>query len=197
MSAINFGKTKILGRIVSIFLLCLISLLIVHCNHNSQTDYQKKVTAELSKEVRNDSLFLGYHFGMSRKEFFDHSWKLNKKEMVLNGNGAEILQYEDSLKSEAQKIFYPEFKDEKIVRMPVKYSYNGWAPWNRHLWADSLKQDVRKLLEDRYDIEFQEMINPGTAKKVLYHISANKEIRISELDNKIVLVEYIDLTQIK
>ncbi len=84
----------------------------------------------MAKDVRNDSLFLGYHFGMTREDFFEHSWKLNKQKVVLNGTGAEILQTENALKSEAQKIFYPKFKDEKIVRMPVKYSYDGWAPWN-------------------------------------------------------------------
>ncbi len=151
----------------------------------------------MAKDVRNDSLFLGYHFGMTREEFFEHSWKLNKQKVVLNGTGAEILQTENALKSEAQKIFYPKFKDEKIVRMPVKYSYNGWAPWNRHLWADSLKYDVKRLLEEKYKIEFKELSNPNNGEKYLYHIAANKEIRISELDNSVVLVEYIDLSQIK
>jgi hypothetical protein len=133
---------------------------------------------------------------MSKKEFFDHSWKLNKQKKISNGNGAEILQETEGLKAPGQKIFYPDFKNDKIVRMPVKYSYDGWAPWNRHLWADSLKLDVKRLLEERYQIEFKEINSSKTGKKYLYHVSANKEIRISELDDSKVLVEYIDLTQI-
>lgn len=197
MTADFSGKSIIEHKTVLILLLCLVSTMTLHCNHNTQSDYQKEVAKELAKDMRNDSLFLGYHFGMTKKEFYDHSWSLNKKEMVLNGNGAEILQYENALKAEAQKIFYPTFKEDKIVRMPVKYSYKGWAPWNRHLWADSLKKDVRRLLEEKYDIKFQEMSNPNTSNEVLYHISANKEIRISEVDNSVVLVEYLDLSQIK
>lgn len=177
--------------------LFLASLLIIQCQDDPRSVYQKEVATELAKDVRNDSLFLGYHFGMTREEFFEHSWKLNKQKVVLNGTGAEILQIENALKSEAQKIFYPEFKDEKIVSMPVEYSYDGWAPWNRHLWADSLKYDVKRLLEKKYKIEFKELSNPNNGEKYLYHIAANKEIRISELDNSVVLVEYIDLSQIK
>ncbi len=197
MSSDFFYNSKVYGRIVSILFLCLVSLLIIQCQNNPRSDYQENVETELAKGVRNDSLFLGYHFGMTREEFFEHSWQLNKKQLVLNGTGAEILQTENALKSDAQKIFYPKFKDEKIVRMPVKYSYDGWAPWNRHLWADSLKYDVKRLLEEKYKIEFKELSNPNNGEKYLYHIAANKEIRISELDNTAVLVEYIDLSQIK
>lgn len=197
MSTYFFYNSKIHGRTVSILFLCLASLLIIQCQDNPRSDYQENVATELAKGVRNDSLFLGYYFGMTREEFYEHSWKLNKKQLVRNGTGAEILQTENSLKSEAQKIFYPKFKDEKIVRMPVKYSYDGWAPWNRHLWADSLKYDVKRLLEEKYKIEFKELSNPNNEEKYLYHIAANKEIRISELDNTVVLVEYIDLSQIK
>lgn len=176
----------------------IIALLVVvtQCQHEVKSEYEKIVEKELSKEVRNDSLFLGYYFGMTRKEFYEHSWKLNKEEKIVNGNGAEIKQETKSLKAPGQKIFYPDFKNEKIFRMPVKYSYNGWAPWNRHLWADSLKLDVKGLLEERYQIKFKEIISPKTGKEYLYNISANKEIRISELDNMVVLVEYIDLTKI-
>jgi len=197
MSANFLINSKICRSFVYILFLLLASLLIIQCQNDPRSVYQKEVAAELAKDVRNDSLFLGYYFGMTREEFYEHSWKLNKEKLVLNGTGAEILQTENALKSEAQKIFYPKFKDEKIVRMPVKYSYDGWAPWNRHLWADSLKYDVKSLLEKKYKIEFKELSNPNNGKKYLYHIAANKEIRISELDNTVVLVEYIDLSQIK
>lgn len=173
----------------------LLTPFLITCNTDSKSEYQLLVEKELAKEVRNDSLFLGYYFGMTQEEFYDHSWKLNKQELIRNGTGAEILQEVDNLKAGANKIFYPEFKDEKIIRMPVTYSYKGWAPWNRHLWADSLKYDIKEMLEKKYNLTFNELNDPKSGKKQFYQVSANKEIRISEVDQSKVLVQYIDLSQ--
>ncbi len=186
---------KSYGKCMAVLSL-LLALFITQCQKKDNSEYYKKVETELAKGIRNDSLFLGYHFGMVKKDFFDHSWDLNKKQIIQNGNGAEILQNVEELKASASKIFYPDFKDDKIVRMPVKYSYDGWAPWNRHLWADSLKYDVMDLLERKYDIKFTESENPKSGKKYFYHISGNKEIRIQELNQSEVLVLYSDLTKI-
>lgn len=175
----------------------LIAFFLMQCNSDSKTEYQREVEKELSKGVRNDSLFLGYYFGMTRREFYDHSWKLNKEQVIRNGTGAEILQNIDGLKADADRIFYPEFKDEKIVEMPVTYSYHGWSPWNRHLWADSLKYDLKDYLEDKYKISFKEIENPTSGEIIFYQISANKEIRITEVDQLKVLVRYIDLTKVQ
>ncbi|NBC02402.1 MAG: hypothetical protein GVY20_01720 [Bacteroidetes bacterium] len=183
--------------IKKVLLFILVASFLVHCNSQSKSEYQLEVEKEMAKGVRNDSLFLGYHFGMTQKEFYEHSWKLNKEELIRNGTGAEILQTVNDLKAPADKIFYPEFKDEKIVEMPVTYSYHGWSPWNRHLWADSLKLDLKRYLEDKYNISFKVIENPSSGQKVFYQISANKEIRISEVDQSKVRVRYIDLTKIQ
>lgn len=180
-----------------LLLFLLVAFILVQCNGEDKSEYQLEVEQELAKGVRNDSLFLGYYFGMTRKQFYDHSWKLNKQEVIRNGTGAEILQYVDGLKADAQKIFYPEFKDEKIVEMPVTYSYHGWSPWNRHLWADSLKYDLKSYLENKYEITFKELEDPTSGEVFFYQISANKEIRISEVDQSKVRVRYIDLTEIQ
>lgn len=183
--------------IKKLLLFILIASFVVHCNSESKSEYQTEVETELAKGVRNDSLFLGYYFGMSRDDFYEHSWKLNKEELIRNGTGAEILQNVNDLKAPADKIFYPEFKEEKIVEMPVTYSYHGWSPWNRHLWADSLKYDVKNYLEQKYKVTFKELLDPSSGDTLFYQITANKEIRISELNQSKVLVRYIDRTKIQ
>lgn len=182
--------------IKKLLLFILVASFVVHCTSESKSEYRAELEKELAKEVRNDSLFLGYYFGMSRKDFYDHSWKLNKQEVIRNGTGAEILQYVGDLKADASKIFYPEFQDEKIVEMPVTYSYDGWSPWNRHLWADSLKYDLKNFLEQKNNVTFKEIVDPSSGESFFYQISANQEIRISEVDQSKVLVRYIDRTKI-
>ena len=77
--------------------------------------------AVIPQEQRVDSLFLGFYFGMTRDDFFAHSWDLNKKKIVTNGAGAEIIKYEEAEKSGLKISFYPIFANEKIVAMPVIY----------------------------------------------------------------------------
>lgn len=171
----------------------LISFLAISCN--SDTEYQAIVEKELAKEARNDSLFLGYHFGMTRQEFFDHSWKLNSQKIVMQGNRSASIRYDlDNLRYRAQKNFYPEFYEGKIYKMPVRYMYNGWAPWNRKYWADSLKKDVLAEFRDKYPNRFIEMSHPELDVPAHIMVDKNKRIAIYELDNKEVMVDYADLS---
>ena len=178
---------------ISVALGILLSILAISCDEQSR--YQELVERELAKESRNDSLFLGYHFGMTRQEFFDHSWKLNNQKIVMQGNRTASIRYDlDHLKYRAQKNFYPEFYDGKIYKMPVRYMYNGWAPWNRDYWADSLKKDVLADFREKYPNRFYEMSHPELEVPAHIMVDKNKRIAIYELDNKEVVVDYTDLS---
>ncbi|HKL19661.1 MAG TPA: hypothetical protein VJ905_11855 [Halalkalibaculum sp.] len=171
----------------------IISILIISCD--SGTDYQRLAEKELSKGANNDSLFLGYHFGMTRQEFFDHSWKLNSQKIVMQGNRSASIRYDlDNLKYRAQMNFYPKFYGGKIFKMPVRYMYNGWAPWNRKYWADSLKKDVLATFREKYPNKFLEMSHPELEVPAHVMVDKNKRIAIYELDNQEVAVEYVDLS---
>lgn len=175
--------------------LVILSVTFTYCQNTGDT-YQEMVKKELAKEVRNDSLFLGYYFGMPQKEFFAHSWELNKTGVITNGSGAQIKKEELNLKSPATMTFYPVFKNGKIFKMPINYMYDAWAPWNRELWADSLKNDLRKLYEKRYNGEFFEYFDPKTEINYLVQVSGNREIRISEKSTQTVQVLFTDLSQV-
>lgn len=178
------------------FILGVAALWFFSLNCEQKTEYQKLVEHELNSGVRYDTLFLGYYFGMTKEEFFEHSWELNRKKLVVNGTGAEIQQEVPGLKARAGKVFYPEFLDNKIYRMPVRYFYYGWAPWNKSLWADSLILEVKDLIADKYNIEFRSKFDSVSQKTIYYQVTGNLQINIKEKDQSQVLVEYIDLSQL-
>ena len=102
--------------------------------------YERRLNRELASGVRYDSLFMGISFGMTQDEFFNHCWKMNKDSVVRQGTANMSVQYDlnEELKYPATMNFYPVFGDGKIVEMPVRFIYNGWAPWNKELSAAKL-----------------------------------------------------------
>lgn len=178
---------------ISVVLGILLSILAASCKQ--KTEYQKLVERELAKESRNDSLFLGYYFGMPRQDFFDHTWELNSNKTVMQGNRTASIRYDlDNLKYPAQMNYYPDFYEGKLYKMPVRYMYNGWAPWNRDYWADSLKKDVLSVFRKRYPDRFHEMNHPELNVPAYIMVDKNKRISIYEMDNKEVVVDYTDLS---
>ena len=92
--------------------------------------------------------------------------------------------------------FYPEFKHGRIYKMPVEIHYKGWAPWNQELFSDSLMTDLAQLYEDKYDAKFIETVHPRTQKNALIDIQGNRQISIFKNDDRVVSVEFLDLTAI-
>jgi len=139
--------------------------------------YQDLVSNELAKGVRHDSLFLGYKFGMTKKEFYAYSWKLNKKEVVHQGVRNLSVRYDfNDLGHKAKMNFYPTFYNDKIYQMPVVVSYRAWAPWNDNLSADSLQVDLMHLFEKWYGKGF---IKLKDKKKGLIYVKVDGNRAIS------------------
>lgn len=162
-----------------------------------KTEYQKEVEKALNSGVRNDSLILGYTFGMSQEEFFEYSWDINKKGIVTNGAGAEILEYVDSLRSPARRTFYPKFEQNAIVQFPVVYRFEGWAPWNTHLFSDTLLVDVLADLEQTYGaFHVMDEAKQDSIPDIYYNLSGNREIRVQIMDQSRVRVLFTDLNAI-
>lgn len=178
------------------------AFLLVHCTPKSE--YQLRVERELASGVRADSLFLGYYFGMTKKAFMDHSWELNK-EGVISGYST-IGHTFTELEYPALMEFFPEFHDDRIVRMPVKIEYRGWAPWNDHLAPEVLMTDLVKHYEETYGEQFDEIRNEEVGGKeemgmgveigdVTYvSIRGNRQIRIFKESVSKVMLEFTDLS---
>jgi len=133
---------------------------------------------ELASGVKYDSLFMGLYFGMPEKAFYTRCWELNGQGIIKQG--ARNMSVEHQLRTElgypCTMDFYPEFADGKIYEMPVRFLYNGWAPWNKKLSSDSLELKVVKWYEKQYGEGFLEVKHP---KRGVAYVKINGNRRIS------------------
>jgi len=157
--------------------------------------YERRLERELASGIRYDSLFMGLSFGMSEKDFFEHCWKLNKESLVRQGTSNMSVQYEmqDELPHPATMNFYPVFDSGRIVEMPVRFIYNGWAPWNKELSADRLAKAVRNWYEDTYGKGFITIVHP-TKGKAYTKIDGNRRITIYDENDLYVWAIFSDMT---
>lgn len=178
---------------ILIFSVLLLAVINISCE--SKSEYEQRLEAELTKDIRVDSLFLGYYLGMPREDFYSHSWDLNSKEIV---RGQQTVVYNISeLKSPATMEFYPQFKNDKIYQMPVEVHYNGWAPWNQEFFSDSLMLDIVDLYEEKYDADFMKTVHPESEKEAYIDIQGNRRISIFTSDDRIVFIEFLDMTAVE
>ncbi|MCA6379612.1 MAG: hypothetical protein IM606_11000 [Cytophagales bacterium] len=164
------------------------------------SEYERLKDKELARNVRYDSLFLGLKFGMTKKEFFKHCWDLNKAGVLSNGPSSLSVQYRlDStqLRAGAYMWFYPEFKDDKIVKMPIKFTYREWAPWNQQLSSDSLLFDVTRMMEKWYGGRFIEVKSNTDDRIVKVKIDGNRRIRLFKESISTIRADITDLKELE
>jgi hypothetical protein len=141
--------------------------------------YERKLASELESGERHDSLFMGLYLGMSDKDFYTHCWELNREGLIRQGPANLTVQYKtrEELKHPATMHFYPVFEDRRIVEMPVRFSYNGWAPWNGELSSENLAKDVLEWYKGIYGDDFLTVKHPehGTA---FVKVDGNRRITI-------------------
>lgn len=176
----------------SVYPLILMVIIFALISCENKTEYEQLVERERNKEVRHDSLFLGYEFGMESDDFFDHSWDLNQQKIVTGGDQIEYEMKE--LSSPARMIFYPDFHDERIYRMPVEISFKSWAPWNRELYSDSLVTELLDLYRNTYGPGFIKTTHPEIKKEAWIKVDGNRRISIYRQDDMKVRVEFLDLS---
>lgn len=161
------------------------------------SEYDRLVKREMATGERYDSLILGTYFGMEAEAFYDHCWELNKKKIVKEGPGNSSVEYrldDGELNLEGAVYFYPRFYERKIYEMPMVFTYNGWAPWNKQVSSDSLLPNVLHLLENWYGGEFIKLEHPK--KGELYvQVQGNRRIKVGKKDERQVVAEFTDLTK--
>ena len=175
------------------YMLFLTSL--VACREKSLS-YTELVAKEKASGKQVDSLFMGFYFGMSSKDFYGYCWELNKKGIIRDGNNNTMVLFkmDTGLNHPAEMNFYPDFYENRIARMRVEYHYDGWAPWNKYLYADSLLPQVLKLYERWYPEgnKFMKITNPD--KGTIYvKVDGNRRITIGSFNDMIVKVDFSDL----
>lgn len=141
--------------------------------------YERRLEQELASGLRYDSLFMGLSFGMTEQEFYKHCYKLNRDSVVKQGSANLSVQYDinEELKYPATMNFYPRFNDGAIFEMPVRFIYNGWAPWTKELSASKLALDVKHWYEDIYGKGFITVAHPMKGEAYI-KIDGNRRITI-------------------
>ncbi len=174
----------------------LLSLLAIGC---VQSEYTKMVKSELAKGIRRDSILLGINFGDSQSIFREKCLELNKQHLTTQGEGINI-QYLliDSMSSNVpltvKILFRPEFDEkETLAAVELKFSYLGWAPWNRNLYSDSLKRRVINWLTTWY--KGNKFVTAHANKSdIPVKVDGNRRILVYEDQPQYVVVRVEDLT---
>lgn len=172
--------------------------LFVACKQNEMQQYNDLVQKELASGKRVDTLFYGVAFGMDLKQFYKHCWDLNRQGIFTDGTNNRAILYKlnnGELKYDASMNFFPEMVGDKIYKMQATFQYNAWAPWNKHMNADSLLPDVLNFYRKWYNNgnAFME-INDAEKGKIYVKVDGNRRITIGRFDDRIVKVDYTDLS---
>ncbi|MDB5249820.1 MAG: hypothetical protein JWQ40_4214 [Segetibacter sp.] len=179
-------------------LLVLFVFVLASCSRIKDEDqYTQLVKSELATGKRYDSIFFGIYLGMTAKEFFTHCWKMNKQGLFTDGRSNTAVLYKlnkNELKYPASMTFYPQLEQNKISKMQATFQYDGWAPWNKHMFADTLITDLLQLYKRWYSNGNSFIKMPGREKSISYvKVDGNRRITISKKSDMEVEVDYTDL----
>lgn len=170
-------------------------LLIFACDR--KVDYASIVERELSSGMKNDSIFFDIHFGQSQKVFFNKCWEYNKKGILFHGPRNMNVSFKidapkDSLSS-ISMLFYPDFNYADDVRkIDVEFSFDGWAPWNQHLFSKELIPHVKDIMIEWYEGNHFIKLKSKDGKIVWAKMDNNRELLLWEDDTHYVKMRIKD-----
>lgn len=153
-----------------------------------------KSTNSAQDQRKLDSLFLGVSMGMQKKVFYDYCWEMNKQKVFSHGPTNQSVEYKlpDELNSPVFMQFYPSFHNDLIYEMPVLFSYEGWAPWNKEFSADTLLVHIVPLFKKWYGDDFQ-TLQHKTMGTVYYQMKGNRRINLFVRDDQFVQAVFTNL----
>jgi hypothetical protein len=187
---LNKAKSIYRALHIKVFVSILAGFVLISC---FKSEYSRMAERELARGVRSDSLFLGLHFRMSKKDFYSRCMEMNRKHLVTNFNSKVMYKFFDGVDT-IDMVFYPEFHNDSIYQMPVTYTYEGWSPWNKHRQPDSLQFRLRKLFEKSYSSNFIKVNREGLYKDFAYvTVEGNKRVTIFRENEKDVKAIFTDL----
>jgi len=172
--------------------LVITGMMISGCSPRSK--YERRLKHELASGVRYDSVFMGLYLGMTDKDFYTHCWLLNREGLIRQNPSNTKVEYQlkDELSAPVTMNFYPVFGNGEIVEMPVRFKYNGWAPWNKSLSSDSLQIDILKWYEKVYGDGFITVKHPERGMAFV-KVDGNRRITIFREDDMYVWAVFTDM----
>jgi len=182
---------------IRIYLFVSIFILFISC----QSEYDQYVKRELAKGIENKELIFDLELGMTRQQFYDICWQLNKEKIVSQGPKNQFVKYilepgtiigeEDRI----EMLFYGIFDKELIMRgLDFQFSYPKWAVWNDDYHSTELLKSIQQYFLDTFP--GNEFIEVSLGQEGLYSyikIDGNRQILIYPKDTKDVVVKVEDL----
>lgn len=189
---INYSFMNTDRQIVKAIILLTGLMLISSCTPRDK--YDQKLKEELASGERSDTVFMGLYLGMPEKEFYTRCWELNKSGVIRQGSTNTTVLYEvkKELDYPGTMDFYPRFNDGKIFEMPVRFKYNGWAPWNKKLSSEKLQSDIVDWYEDIYGKGFIRVKHPEHGLAFV-KLDGNRRITIFRQDEMHVWAVFTDM----
>jgi len=175
-----------------VILIMILSIIFVTCS--DQYDYATELEKEMSSGQRNDHIVLDIDFGMERQAFYDYCWKLNNDQKAGQGplNRSVKVELEDFDKK-AHMLFYPNFKDDRIIEMPILFAYEDWSPWNKDSFSNKIIFEVRDLANKWYNIELK-LVKDSTGYPGYVSVKGNKRITLTIQDDHYAKLLVTDLS---
>lgn len=130
-----------------------------------------KTLEGLNSKVQNDTTFLNYIFGMSKKEFEFHSNDLIKKGMLKKKIDFDTYLYEMSIPSYDKCEMEVVFSFYKDYLHKIKLS--GYAPYTNTLDSFLFYEDLVKLYEKKYS-------KSHSKEDKYFFLQGNKTIKINQ-----------------
>lgn len=165
-----------------------------------RSEYTRAVQSGLGSGIIEDSLIFGMKMGMTKKDFYDTCWILNKQKLISEGPGnlsAKYVEPDSILPDKTLRksmLFYGIFDAKDTMRgMTFTYSYTAWAPWIRKCQSDSLMSDLMRFYRKNYPGNDFITIDIEKGIKAYAKVDGNRQIVVYPMDAKDVGVKFEDL----
>jgi hypothetical protein len=148
---------------------------------------------ERSDKKNYDSLFLGIYLGMDKKAFYDHCWELNRQKVFTHGPTNTSIEYKlHDLQQPIMMRFYPSFYKDKVFEMPVTFSYEAWAPWNKEFSSHELFVNILPVFKKWYGEDFKAIEHPRMGT-IYIKMDGTRRINLFIRDDQFVQAVFTDL----
>ena len=154
----------------------------------------KKSKWSSSGDKNYDSLFLGISLGMEKTDFYDHCWEYNRKKIFTHSPTNQAVEYvlAKEFDQPVMMRFYPTFYKDKIVEMPVTFSYQAWAPWNKQYGSDELFLKMLPVFKKWYGEDFKILEHPRMGR-IYVKMDGKRRINLFIRDDQFVQAVFTDL----
>lgn len=168
-----------------------------YCSPRNDNDrYRDLLRSQAQLPSSQNNTILEIRFGQSKADFFQYCWKMNAQKIFFNANGNQnvIFKMDSAFKSEVSWKFFPEFRNDRIVKLNAVLNYDNFAPWNSSSSADSLLKDIISVFSNWYGKSHFLVLQDSSGEKKLVKIDSNRLISIWKMNEKDIAVQFTDVT---